>query len=98
MNIFREWFQRIVMEISIFLLNKCFLKDVYELNVIMYYLYPSYLVPNAIRICKKIGIDFAPAMVGWDYRLGRPIPKLEGIVICEEHEDLLYDVRSFVYC
>lgn len=44
-------------------------------------------VPGISRICRKLGVDFAPAMAGFDVRGGgRSVPRLEGVVICAEHE------------
>ncbi|KAK3772995.1 hypothetical protein RRG08_036329 [Elysia crispata] len=41
------------------------------------------------RIAKKLGIDVAPAMVGWDHHSGHSHPVFDGVVVCEEHADTL---------
>lgn len=51
-------------------------------------------LPQIAKICKKIGIDFAPALIGFDIRGGRSVPRIEGVVICEEFEDILRDAYA----
>lgn len=51
-------------------------------------------LPQIAKICKKIGIDFAPALTGFDIRGGRSVPRIDGIVICEEFEDILRDAYA----
>lgn len=43
-------------------------------------------LPNVLSICRKLGIDFAPALVGFEVRGGRSVPVVDGVVICVEHE------------
>ncbi|XP_072026463.1 DNA repair protein complementing XP-C cells homolog [Amphiura filiformis] len=43
------------------------------------------------RIARKLEIDCAPAMTGWDFHSGFCHPVLDGYVVCEEYEDLLED-------
>ena len=31
--------------------------------------------PNTPRICRKMGIDFAEVMIGWDLIKGRNVPQ-----------------------
>lgn len=50
-------------------------------------------LPNASKICRKIGIDFAPALTGFEIRAGRSVPVLDGVVICEEFEETLRDAH-----
>merc|ERR1711871_312361 len=38
-------------------------------------------------VCKRFGIDFCKAMVGFERQAGRAIPKLDGIVLCAEYVD-----------
>jgi xeroderma pigmentosum group C-complementing protein len=45
------------------------------------------LLPGLGPICKKLGVDFAPALTGFDRHGGRMVPRIEGVVVCEEHED-----------
>ena len=43
-------------------------------------------MPRLGPICKKLGVDYAPAMTGFDIRGGRSVPTIEGVVICKEDE------------
>lgn len=43
-------------------------------------------LPHVAAVCRKLGVDYAPALVGFDIRAGRPVPALEGVVVCVEHE------------
>lgn len=40
---------------------------------------------------RKLGIDFAPAMTGFDVRCGRSIPRIEGVVVATDNADLVRD-------
>lgn len=64
------------------------------------------LVPNAYfildggiqKIAKQLGIQSAPALVGWEYRRGQGYPLIRGIVVAREHAELLNQVfTSFLY-
>ncbi|XP_057838379.2 DNA repair protein RAD4 isoform X2 [Cryptomeria japonica] len=46
-------------------------------------------MPRLVPIVKKLGIDFAPAMVGFEIRNGRSVPVFDGIVVCEEFRDAI---------
>jgi hypothetical protein len=46
------------------------------------------------QAAKQLGLDAAPAMVGFDVHDGRPVPKFDGFVVCEEHADLLREAAS----
>ncbi|KAG1663188.1 DNA repair protein complementing XP-C cells [Nymphon striatum] len=46
-------------------------------------------MPGLIRIAKKLNIDCAQAMVGWDFKKGRNVPMMDGWVVCNEHEEIL---------
>ncbi|KAK2712997.1 DNA repair protein complementing XP-C cells homolog isoform X2 [Artemia franciscana] len=48
-------------------------------------------MPLLNRVAKKLGIDCAPAMIGWDYHGGSSHPVFDGWIICEEHRDTLLD-------
>ncbi|CAN8070057.1 unnamed protein product, partial [Agarophyton chilense] len=48
-------------------------------------------VPHAKAAAKKIGVDFAPAMTGFDIRGGRSIPRIEGVVVAAENAALVRD-------
>ncbi|CAO2210995.1 unnamed protein product [Urochloa humidicola] len=41
-------------------------------------------LPRLFQVAKRLGIDYAPAMVGFDYRSGRCLPVFDGIVVCTE--------------
>ncbi|XP_045603640.1 DNA repair protein complementing XP-C cells [Procambarus clarkii] len=43
------------------------------------------------RVARKLNIDCAPAMVGFDFHSGWTHPVYEGYVICEEFKDILMD-------
>ena len=40
-------------------------------------------LPLVWQSCKKLGVDYAPALVGFEVQGGRMVPKLEGVVICK---------------
>ena len=48
-------------------------------------------MPRLGPICKKLGIDYAPAMIGFDIRGGRSVPVIEGVVICKEEEAVVLE-------
>jgi xeroderma pigmentosum group C-complementing protein len=48
-------------------------------------------LPYTKTICKKLGIDFAEACVGFDFGNRRAVPVLQGVVVAEENEELLRD-------
>ena len=35
---------------------------------------------------RSLGVDYAPALVGFELQGGRMLPKIQGVVICEEYE------------
>ncbi|XP_053377117.1 DNA repair protein complementing XP-C cells-like [Mercenaria mercenaria] len=41
------------------------------------------------KIAKKLDIDCAPAMVGWDHHCGFSHPLMDGVIVCEEYKDIL---------
>eukprot|EP00096_Caligus_rogercresseyi_P004398 TRINITY_DN18639_c0_g1_i1.p1 TRINITY_DN18639_c0_g1~~TRINITY_DN18639_c0_g1_i1.p1 ORF type:complete len:589 (+),score=158.89 TRINITY_DN18639_c0_g1_i1:36-1802(+) len=43
------------------------------------------------RVAKKLGIDFGPAVIGWDYHMRGSHPVVDGIIVCSEFQDLLMD-------
>ncbi|KAL0038560.1 hypothetical protein WJX77_010735 [Trebouxia sp. C0004] len=43
-------------------------------------------MPRLGPICKKLAVDYAPAMTGFDIRGGRSVPVIEGVVVCKEDE------------
>ena len=42
-------------------------------------------------MAKKLGIDCAPAMIGWEFSGGGAHPVYDGYVVCEEFQDTLMD-------
>ncbi|KAL7269194.1 hypothetical protein RUND412_008151 [Rhizina undulata] len=61
---------------------------------------PSMIPPGAVhvalkrsaRVAKKLGIDYAEAVTGFEFKTRRAVPKIEGIIIATENEDVLRDV------
>ncbi|XP_069680610.1 DNA repair protein complementing XP-C cells homolog [Periplaneta americana] len=48
-------------------------------------------VPGLNRVARKLGIDCAPAVVGFDFHCGGSHPMFDGFIVCEEHKDTLLD-------
>eukprot|EP00762_Andalucia_godoyi_P006460 ANDGO_02885.mRNA.1 DNA repair protein RAD4 len=46
-------------------------------------------LPRLSITARKLGLDFAPAMTGFDVRGGRSVPRIEGIVVCSEFKEQL---------
>lgn len=44
-------------------------------------------MPGLNKIARKLNIDCAPAMTGFDYHSGWSHPVYDGFVICEEFKD-----------
>lgn len=51
-------------------------------------------LPRIFAVAKRFGIDYAPAMVGFEHRSGRATPLFEGIVVCTEFRDTILEVHS----
>ncbi|KAL7993736.1 putative DNA repair protein Rad4 [Plasmopara halstedii] len=51
-------------------------------------------LPRIETIAESLGIDFAPAVVGFEVRNGRPMPKVSGIVVAQSHESMLLDAHA----
>ena len=47
--------------------------------------------PRIGAVCKRMGVDYAPAMAGFDIRAGRSVPRMEGVVVCEEVADAVLE-------
>ncbi|KAF7816466.1 DNA repair protein RAD4 isoform X1 [Senna tora] len=47
--------------------------------------------PRAFSVAKRLEIDYAPAMVGFEFRNGRSHPVFDGIVVCTEFKDVLLE-------
>ncbi|CAG0888199.1 unnamed protein product, partial [Darwinula stevensoni] len=48
-------------------------------------------MPGLNSVAKKLGIDCAPAMIGWDYHGGGCHPMYDGFIVCQEFKDVLVD-------
>ncbi|KAI3451288.1 hypothetical protein Pfo_007953 [Paulownia fortunei] len=48
-------------------------------------------LPRVAPVAKRLDVDFAPAMVGFDFRNGRSVPLFEGIVVCAEYKDAILE-------
>lgn len=48
-------------------------------------------LPRIFAVAKTLGIDYASAMVGFEFRNGRSVPTYDGIVVCSEFKDVLLD-------
>ncbi len=46
---------------------------------------------STAKICKKLGIDFAEACIGFEFGKQRAVPIIQGVVVAEEHSDLVMD-------
>nr|XP_015203476.1 PREDICTED: DNA repair protein complementing XP-C cells [Lepisosteus oculatus] len=46
-------------------------------------------VPNLHRVARKLNIDCAPAVTGFDFHCGFSHPVIEGYVACEEYKEVL---------
>ncbi|XP_022829409.1 DNA repair protein complementing XP-C cells homolog [Spodoptera litura] len=46
-------------------------------------------LPNLMRVAKKLNIDCAPAMTGFDYNGGYSHPVYDGFVVCKEFEEII---------
>lgn len=50
--------------------------------------------PRVARVARRLEIDFAPAMVGFEFRNGRSLPVFEGVVVCSEFKDVILEVST----
>ncbi|KAF3930800.1 hypothetical protein ABW20_dc0107032 [Dactylellina cionopaga] len=46
---------------------------------------------NAARLCKKLGIEYAEAVTGFEFNNKRAIPKTEGVLCAEENAEILVE-------
>ena len=56
-----------------------------------FYYYFFFLGNNLNRVARKLGIDCAPAVTGFDFHSGGCHPLVDGYVVCEEFKDTLLD-------
>jgi xeroderma pigmentosum group C-complementing protein len=47
--------------------------------------------PGTVRICKKLGIDYAEAVTGFEFGSKMAVPVIQGVVVAAENESLLKD-------
>ncbi|PYH90228.1 Rad4-domain-containing protein [Aspergillus ellipticus CBS 707.79] len=47
--------------------------------------------PGTVRICKKLGIDYAEAVTGFEFGSKMAVPVIQGVVVASENEDVLKD-------
>ncbi|GFR39985.1 hypothetical protein Agub_g518, partial [Astrephomene gubernaculifera] len=47
------------------------------------------LGPGLGAICRTLGLDYAPALVGFEVQGGRMVPTIEGVVVCEEMSEIV---------
>ncbi|CAJ1970819.1 unnamed protein product [Sphenostylis stenocarpa] len=50
--------------------------------------------PKAFSVAKRLEIDYAPAMVGFEFKNGRSYPVFDGIVVCSEFKDVLLEAYA----
>ncbi|KAI5777775.1 hypothetical protein EDC01DRAFT_635446 [Geopyxis carbonaria] len=46
---------------------------------------------GAAKIAKKLGVDYAEAVIGFEFGAQRAVPVIHGIVVAEENEDMIRD-------
>ena len=46
---------------------------------------------STMKICKRLGIDYAEAVTGFEFGNKRAVPVITGVVVAAEHEDLVID-------
>ena len=52
-------------------------------------------LPRIVPICRELGIDYAIATVGFEMvRGGKQVPKNDGVVICTEHAQRVFDAYA----
>ncbi|CAK7339030.1 unnamed protein product [Dovyalis caffra] len=51
-------------------------------------------LPRVFYVAKRLEIDYAPAMVGFEFRNGRSFPVFDGIVVCNEFKDAILEAYA----
>ncbi|KAK4602389.1 hypothetical protein RGQ29_011440 [Quercus rubra] len=51
-------------------------------------------LPRVFYVAKRLEIDYAPAMVGFEFRNGHSHPVFDGIVVCAEFKDAILEAYS----
>lgn len=49
-------------------------------------------LPRVFSVAKRLEIDYALAMVGFEFRNGQSYPVFDGIVVCAEFRDVILEV------
>ena len=49
-------------------------------------------LPGVFSVARRLEIDYAPAMVGFEFRNGQSYPVFDGIVVCAEFRDVILKV------
>ncbi len=44
-------------------------------------------LPHSATAARRLGIDFAPCMTGFDRRAGRSVPRIEGVIVAAENAE-----------
>jgi xeroderma pigmentosum group C-complementing protein len=47
--------------------------------------------PGTVRICKKLGLDYAEAVTGFEFGSKMAVPVIQGVVVAAENEDVVKD-------
>ena len=57
-------------------------------------------MPRLGPVCRRLGVDYAAAMTGFEIRAGRSVPTIDGVVICKEHEPMVLEayIEDERYC
>ncbi|CAN0199383.1 unnamed protein product [Pylaiella littoralis] len=45
------------------------------------------------RVAARLGVDYAPALTGFETKQGRQVPVLDGIIVCKEHSQMLREAH-----
>ena len=48
-------------------------------------------LPGTVRVCKKLGIDYAEAVTGFEFGSKMAVPVIQGVVVAAENEGVLRD-------
>ncbi|KAK9091556.1 hypothetical protein Sjap_024733 [Stephania japonica] len=51
-------------------------------------------LPRVVPVAKRLEINFAPAMVGFEFRNGCSVPVFDGIVVCTEFKDAIMEAHA----
>ncbi|PWY73561.1 Rad4-domain-containing protein [Aspergillus heteromorphus CBS 117.55] len=47
--------------------------------------------PGTVRVCKKLGVDYAEAVTGFEFGSKMAVPVIQGVVVAAENEDVVKD-------